>query len=292
MTTLKWTCSPTGSVGYAAARVALNQRVVDPELDGRLSRSASEINHVLAADELDAARFWRSIVAQGFDELSDAERCEAALRACGGSPLTIESTSRSIAGRLTDIRLSFQEKYPKLAEQLPLRARPLQAMWDERGRGLMRQLAAQTHASLIPQSVVAMLVQPVGGGGGDADPQSGRFWIEAMLTDAAPEVPEVLRVAWLVARVGVASPAANRMIDPEHLPSVAATALVPMVLSAGRELDLLRGDELPIDRAFALWDPNASEATVETLQRWWQQMQSGETPFPVGIKALDRMLYP
>src|SRR6056297_177735 len=287
MTTIKWTSSAPGSVLYAAGAVAQNQAVADAALDDLLIGPVSDINSQLGMADLDLAKFWQTLVASGFEEGDDATRCEAALVEVGCSPLSTDTLARTIAGKLTDIRLAFNERLPKLAEQLPLRGRPLQTMWEERGPGLVREIRQATHADLLPKRATLCFVQPVCGGGGQIDPLRQRVWVEAMLTNADPAVPEVLRVAWLIARLGMRQAQANRLIDPAHLPAVTALALVPIVMHAGQELELFAPGELPLRRAMELWQQAPTPQMVDVLGDWWEQFSSGETPFPVAIKALD-----
>lgn len=291
MTNLKWTSNAPGSILYAAGVVAQNQSVSDATIDELLIVPVSDINSQLGMADLDLGQFWNSLVASGFDGGDDVQRCEAALLDVQCSPLSADTLARNIAGKLTDIRLAFNERFPKLAEQLPLRGRPLQTSWEERGPGLLVQITQQTHAGLLPKRAAVQLVQPIRGGGGDIDPKRLNVWVEAMLTNADAAVPEVLRVAWLLARLGMAHGSGNRMVDPQHLPSIAAVALVPIVLRAGQELDLVAPGPLPIERALELWQHAPNPSTTAVLSDWWQQWTTAPMPFPVAIKALDRMLF-
>ena len=102
------------------------------------------------------------------------------------------------------------------------------------------------------QQVTALCVQPVRGGDGGYHPNQARIWLEAMLTDVDALVPEVLRVAWLVTSMAIDSYARQtssdlRLMQPWLLASV------PLVLNAGSELELVRGDRLPINEAMKLW---------------------------------------
>lgn len=291
MTKIKWIPNAPGSVLYATAVVAQNQFVADAVIDQLLIGPVSDINSQLGMADLDLARFWNRLVASGFESGEDAARCEQALLEAECSPLSADTLARNIAGKLTDIRLAFAERFPKLAEQLPLRARPLQDAWNERGPGLLRAIGRQAHDSLLPARANVHLVGPVRGGGGDVDPPRQNAWIEALLTNNDPTLPEVLRVAWLLARLGLGRDRANRMIDQQHLPTVAALALVPIVLHAGQELELVAPGPLPIPAALERWQQTSGPATVAIVQDWWQQWTPAEMPFPVAIKALDKMLY-
>lgn len=290
MTKVSWKHSAAGSVLYAAAAVAQNLPLNDPRLNRLLVPAVDDINTQLGASDLDWRDFWQAMVKGGFQSRDDLELCENALQAAGCSSLTVDTMAKAISGAITDLRLLFGERFPKLAEQLPLRSGPLRTAWEAYGPGLLRQIAKLTHDELLPQRVTVWFVQPVAAGGGDADAKSKTVWMEAMLTNVDTQVPEVLRLAWLIARVGLGHENANRFVDPGRLPAVASTALVPIVLAAGRELDLLPTEAWPVPQATQLWLRNTAAKRSDIIQSWWRQLSSGETPFPVAIKALDRML--
>lgn len=291
-TRLKWNTSQPLSVLHAARSVAQHVPVVDRQVETLLQSSVAEINGRLSMMELDLRQFWFEMVASGLDDVDDRTRCERVLGQIGCSPLGLDSLAAALAGRLTDMRLAYAEGFPKLADQLPLRGRPLCEMWDAYGSGLLRELGRLTHNRLLPPRVQMVLVQPVRGGDGDAAPAHCGAWIEAVLTHPEPRVPEVLRVAWLVGRLGLGRGEANRLVAAERLPYLAAMALVPIVLSAGSQLELIPDAPLPVQAALAAWHLDCSPATVQLLERWWDQLRQGGTPFPVGLKALDRMLGP
>ncbi|MEX0824723.1 MAG: hypothetical protein WD119_01075 [Pirellulaceae bacterium] len=289
-TRIRWTYSVSLSVLRAAASVAFHEPVISPPLESSLSPSVAAINNRLALDELDLARFWQELVASGLDEIDDRERCESALLAAGCSPLASDTLASAVSRYLTDIRLAHSEEFPKLADQLPLRGRPIRERWEERGAGLLRQIGARTHSQLLPTRATVCLIQPVRGGDGGVDVQRESVWMEAVLTNVEPNIPETLRLGWLLARLGMTHENANRLIAADNLPRVASCALVPVVLAAGQELELIPPGPLPIAAALQTWRMEADASTEAVLRNWWEQLSEGGTPFPVAIKALDRML--
>src|SRR5690606_32210927 len=128
-----------------------------------------------------------------------------------------------------------------------------------------------------------------------------KVWIEAVLANPLPEVPEVLRLAWLIARLGLAaqllppSPAEADEQPEQQARSfeVLSLALLPVTLQAAAELELgpapAQAPHL-INTAAAAWSGAIDAAVVETLQRWWSQSEELKPPFPVALMALDRML--
>ncbi len=49
------------------------------------------------------------------------------------------------------------------------------------------------------------MLSPYCGGDGELDVNSNRLWMEAVLANPVPQLPEVLRLTWLVARLGMVS---------------------------------------------------------------------------------------
>ncbi len=303
MTRIRWTIGDRLTPLHAAQCYALGSRGVDPKLAASLAAPMGEIMARLAAADLDVGMFWNRLMDAALSTEHDVAACERALLAAGCSHLAVESTAASVASQFSDIRLIHGDRFPKLADQLLLRARPIREQWDAYGSALMRQIARQTHESFIPKTVTAILLSPFRGGDGDCDPASHKLWIEAVLTNPSRDVPEVLRLAWLIARIGLITALSgdektddsNLWMSPTHAARVCALALVPITLSAAKELELVpeRGLEMTalISEATGLWRTASAGATVATIDRWWKQVELLPTPFPVTLKALDRMLH-
>src|SRR5690606_33196825 len=154
---------PELSVLHAAAAVAVCSEV-DAKFDQALSATIAVVNQRLALAELDVGRFWETLVSAPAGD--DAARVERALVRAGCSELGVDSLAPAVLGRLADARLAVRQQFPKLAEQLPLRAGPLRSLWEASGPGLLRQVARRTVAQVIPPRTTIHLVQPVRGGDG------------------------------------------------------------------------------------------------------------------------------
>jgi hypothetical protein len=205
----------------------------------------------------------------------------------GCPELTADSVATAIQRRLTDIRRLVLEVYPRLAEQLDLRSRPLKEQWEARGQGLMRSIGRLSHPDLIIKRAKLILVHPVVGGACGVIPEGAWGWMEAVITNVIPGIPETVRIGWLLATLGIGHYRSNRLVQFDRLPELAAIASVPIVLQAAAEMELVEDPEKLIARAIAAWEiPVAPELVL----RWWDQQRDGAVPFAVGIKALDRMM--
>ncbi len=121
MTRLKWIPGDRLTVIHAARNYIAGVESVDVSAHRLISDSLGDLYDRLLAAEIDMTVFWRRLqcaVASGDD---DQSACTSALLAAGCSPLASDQVASAITSKLTDLRLSYQQRQPKLAEQLTLR---------------------------------------------------------------------------------------------------------------------------------------------------------------------------
>ncbi|MCG8651604.1 MAG: hypothetical protein MI861_17310, partial [Pirellulales bacterium] len=275
--------------------VATGASCVDAKTEQLLVEHVAGINTRLISASMDVREFWHRYRGEIADHDDHGRACAAALLAAGCSEFQIEQTSKAISSLLSDCRIAFQHRFPKLAEQLQLRARPLQERWETFGPGLLGDVQKQIWRDAPPSNwwpsrAKGLLIQPIRGGDGGVLPETNKFWIEAVLTDVDPMVTEVLRVAWLVTRLAVASHF-NEIDGGPNLVSAWTLASVALVLQAGLELELVRTTDLPIVNAVRHWRLS-DEAVGEKLHAWWQQTRQAQTPLPMALQELERSLQP
>ncbi|KAA5539854.1 hypothetical protein FYK55_22650 [Roseiconus nitratireducens] len=298
------------SVIHAAFVVATGGPCGDAKTEAALVGPTTEINTRLISASVDVRGFWSALFAAVAAKQAARDACEPALLAAGCSELQVDQTAPAIASRLDECRIAFAKRFPKLREQLQLRSGPLKDRWQTYGPGLLIQTAGQIWAAAPPDDwwpprIDVLLVQPMRGGDGGFDSSEGRVWMEAMLTDADPQVSELFRLAYWITRVAVGRHLSATLGVPSE-PSAPEDfgsgthrvsslpwdlGCVPVVLAAGHELEILRTDKLPIADAIRLWrlgDP----AVGQVVDQWWQQWGDSKAPTPVALKALDRMLEP
>ena len=277
------------SAAHAAHIVAIGAAFADPKTEQLLVDPVTAINNRMVASSLDVAAFWQRYLHEIMVDTELSAACAEALLAAGCSELQIDQIARAVRGRLVDARGLFLKKFPKLVDHLQLRSRPLRDQWDTFGAGLLREVGRQIWGEQPPKRwsptrIDALVVQPIRGGDGDYDTNRKRIWVEAMLTDVDPGVPEVLRIAWLITRLTI--DAYIRDETDDALAGSWSMVSVPLVLEAGRELGIIRGTELPIAQAMNLWRFRDS-STAETLGRWWQEYCDNSMPLPAALKILQ-----
>ncbi|MEE2936598.1 MAG: hypothetical protein VYA84_11445 [Planctomycetota bacterium] len=277
------------SAAHAAHIVAIGAAFADPKTEQLLVEPVTEINNRMVASSLDVAAFWQRYLREVMIDTEQSVACAEALLAAGCSELQLEQISRAVRGRLVDARSLFLKKFPKLVDQLQLRSRPIRDQWDTFGTGLLREVGQQIWGEQPPKRwsptrIDALVVQPIRGGDGGYDTERKRIWVEAMLTDADPRIPEIMRVAWLITRLTIDAYIRDEADDA--LAGSWSLISLPLVLEAGRELEILREPELPICQAANLWR-FCDESTARTLQRWWEQYRDTSMPLPAALKILQ-----
>ncbi|MEZ6091111.1 MAG: hypothetical protein R3C05_24435 [Pirellulaceae bacterium] len=288
---ITWKTTPEVSALHAAAALSTGQAIVDRKLSDVIGQGVHAISDRLAVAEIEIDRFWNNLIAHHGRIKDDRGRVETALLHSGCGEFAADSIAPTISGHLADLKIAFFDAYPKISEQLPLRARVLTEQWEARGPGLMAVIGKLTHRDLIPKKATVTFLQPALGGGGDVHPESGLAWIEAVLANPHQDLPEVVRLGWLLGRLSIGRKAASKLVDAKRLPDLATLALLPIVLQAAREVELV--GEIGVSELVEHWNVRRrhSACDPQQLEQWWAQMVAGGTPFPVRLKALDKMIY-
>jgi hypothetical protein len=294
MTNLTWKPSFSASALHAAQSVSNQQQnVTDPSLIASLSPAAHELDAILI-EWLGTAspRGWKLLVgmASGID--SNVALAEQWMRRMRLSVASDTSCRSRLAGAISDIEATMALAYPKLAEQLLLRARPLQEQWIGYGRGLMAHIRRLTEDAWLVSDAEAIFVHPVLGGAGHSFPTLNRFSIEAVLTNPLAELPEVVRVTWLISQLQADLPAYVDELTPGRAEPIAALAALVAALAAAEVLELSRCDEPTIQLAIEHWQiaiPALADA-ASILIPWWETYLQTRPPWAIALRALDKML--
>jgi hypothetical protein len=214
------------------------------------------------------------------------------MRRMGISDANDTSRSARLAGAISDIEAATALAYPKLAEQLLLRGRPLQEQWIGYGRGLMAHVRRLTEDAWLVSDAQAILVQPVLGGAGYPYSTLNRFSVEAVLTNPLAELPEVVRVAWLVCQLQADLPAYVDELTPGRAEPIVALASLVAALAAAEVLELSRCDEPTIQLAIEHWQIAipALDDIASVLIPWWETHLQTRPPWAISLRALDKML--
>ncbi|PQO39597.1 hypothetical protein DTL21_02300 [Bremerella cremea] len=273
-------------------------------LSGKAPENASEslVTHVAPAakrliQEVERAAiapklFWRHALPLSAQMTGKSELAGVVLRKTRGLDVSESSHRATISGALADLAVAYQSAVPKVNEELSLRRRPLQEAWEARGPGLMYFLNRVLPEEFIPDLASVILVLPVSGGRGTAHLSYNSLRMEAMLYDPHPQLPEVVRLGWLISQLNIDLPKYSELIEPDRIPMVARLATLPAILYAAEEVELVRPGTVSLAEALKLWQVAHAghEALAEIVTQWWQTQESRRAAWHVALAGLDRML--
>jgi hypothetical protein len=197
-----------------------------------------------------------------------------------------------LGAAIAEMQAAVRNALPKLVEELALRERPLREQWDARGPGLLHQVAQLSEEQLVPEEAEVLLVHPAFGGGGAAHLPFNSVRIEAVLANPHVELPEVVRLAWLVAQLHLDLPVYCDAIHADRLPHIARLAMLPAVLKAAGTVELVRYSPQLIEQALRAWQLAVPPGVdiVGLVSDWWETYQLDQPPFRVALTALDQMM--
>lgn len=288
---LHWTVSLRASCLHAAEALAHGQLVVDPILAEAITPAAQELRKAITAAGLPRIQFWRnlvglSVLVDGLGELAERAVAET-VGATRAAPL-----ARNLLASLAGLESSVRRVFPDLRDELALRQLPLREQWETQGPALLQHIASWSDPRVVVPAAQVVLVYPALGGGGAAYLPFNLVHLEAVLTSPLPELPENLRLAWLLAQLGLNLPALSDPIPGDRLPDIAALAMLPVTLQAAQDLQLVEASPEMLDRVLSAWQiltPTSADP-VDVLWRWWSTCLETRPRWDVALTALDRML--
>ncbi|QDU26917.1 hypothetical protein ETAA8_20010 [Anatilimnocola aggregata] len=288
---LTWKPGSLNSALHAAAAVAAGKTLVDPQLQAALAEPAEALKQEIAVVGLPEKAFRRALA--GFATQFDAPRQlveRAVVKVQGNTPRGDLAVAK-LTAVLTAVVQAFQKACPNPAETLRLRERPLREQWESRGAGMLRQISSLTDERLLVPEATIVLVHPALGGGGEALLQQNAITFEAVLTNPEPRLPEIVRMAWLLAQLNCDLPVFAEHVNLQRLPHVAAFALLPVALQAAAEVELGEFSPEQLQRAITTWHlPQLADLDASTLvYDWWLTYQTDKPAWPVALTALDQM---
>lgn len=292
-TATTWAVSVDLSVAHAIHSVAVGAKCTEPKTEALLIDPVANINTRLVSETMDVSRFWAQFQLNAIAGMP-AETCiRHSLATAGCGEMQIDTVASAVTRQYNDAVAAFMSRYPKLLDQLELRAKPLKDRWGTYGIALLRSVEQLIWQNSPPDDwwaprVSGLLVQPIRGGAGIWDAENERFWIEAMLADADPDIPEVLRIAWLITQIAIENHTRSRSNEFSLL-TAWEYAAVPIVLAAAQDVELVRPGPLPIQRALLSWT-SGKEAAAPKLSAWWEQWQEKQNALPLALRDLSDSL--
>jgi hypothetical protein len=209
----------------------------------------------------------------------------------------VESVVGRVAGGIADLEAALRRVQPEIVEELALRGRPVMEQWHARGPGMLNQLARSTDEAVVPETAEIVLVAPYAGGHGVAHVAVNRVTFEAVLVNPHAELPETVRLAWLLGQLNsdlprFADALPSGTADATFRATTFRAAMLAPALTAGEVVELTRCDEVMLDTAIDAWrlrDELPTDAATR-ISGWWQAWLDRPLKWPVAVAALGEML--
>ncbi len=252
---------------------------------------ASEVNRL---DTYQASRFWPTLIANIAEQKSIQESVEQTLRRLTGSDC--RDLLPVMVGKVIDLAAMFRRRYPRFDDQIAFRCRPLQEQWSGYGNGLFQQIKRMTTDDIVPEEARVIPLQPVLNGYGYAHMDSNLVWLEAVLTNPLSELPEVVRLAWVLSQINLELPRYSDAVGMGTLKRIAPLAMLPPVLAAAQVVELSRCTNEIAALAIEHWhipiptETSVLDELVPTLMDWWETYLVSRPPWHIGIQALAKMI--
>ena len=287
---LRWLASASASCFHAAAAIARGRTLVDARLADALAMPTESLVEELAAAGLGVAAFFTQAVPLAADFQNNRELAARVLDKLRGRG-EHEQLSGRLAGRISQLESAFHAAVPGAVDELELRGGPLREQWEARGPGLLAAIGRCTEPGLLAEAAEVVLVYPALGGDATAHLAHNKIVIEAVLTNPLAELPEIVRLGWLLSTLNLDLPKHGEAISPARLTWLAPLAMLPVALEAAADVELATGGPRSLAGAIAAWRLAADvDSVAETLARWWQTYQDSRPAWSVALAALDRML--
>jgi len=288
---INWRPSAAVSALHAAEAVGRKQPIVDARLEEAIAEPAMQLAAAIESANLPAARFWGHMIPLAAGTADRRHVVETAITKTVGRGARFEATLGNIEACVAGVDTAVRGALPHLTEELALRERPIREQWEARGEGMLREIGRLTEPALIPERCDVLLVHPALGGGGDAHLAYNSVRLEAVLANPVAELPEVVRLAWLIAQLNQDLPVHSEEIHADRLPHIARFAMLIPALIAAESVELVRFAPEEVSRAIAAWRLSVPAGVDGTalVQDWWQTYVDARPPWKVALTALDQM---
>lgn len=289
---LRWKASLSASCLHAAASMSEGLPIADTDTAALLEPAVTQLLQTLQACGLAREALLPRLVDLAADWENNRQLAERAIQRLHGPGTVASSDIPRLAGAIADLEAVMLHQRPELVEELAVRGGPIREQWEARGPGLLQAIRHLAGEDFVADSAEVILVRPIVGGHGRPHLSSNRVTLEAVLTHPHPDLPEPLRLGWLLAQLNLDLPALSEPVPGQRLPALAGLAAVPLVLAAAETVELAGLTQSSLQQALRSWHLSASlpADTAERLHSWWQAYLGGNRRWPVALAALDALL--
>ncbi len=286
MVQLRWCTGVWGSCLHAAFALKRPESVVDKQLVAGLERPARRLRDAVARLQWGSPPIaaWHQL----FDQSTVSDSAAKIAASAGGSTSHAPHSQSVLVEQLADSLEQMREALLRHVDQLPaqmqLRKEPLIAQWHARGPGMLRAALGLMGLPWKTSTLRVLLVYPVQGGFGTTHGSFSSLRMEAVLVDCVANLPESVRLAWLV----VTSYCQHKS-GPNVPPDVLQLATIPPVLQAASCVELARCDEPTVAMAMENWLAGQTlPLSADQLARWWASHHSRGAAWPEYVAQLEK----
>ncbi|TWU30063.1 hypothetical protein [Bythopirellula polymerisocia] len=291
-TNLRWKADLSASSLYAVLSAVKGLPAVNNSLAEILQEPGDCLVESIKDCGLEVTKILEMLVCLAPEYENNRQLSEIVLSRIYGQTAATEQRLSVLSAAISGLETRALAERPELVDELALRARPLHEQWEARGPGLLRQLARSTEESFVAETAEVVLVAPFVGGYGCAYPRFNRVVIEGVLTNPHLDLPEALRLGWLLAQLQVDAPIYADAVAGDRLDRLAQLATIPAVLAAAEGVEWATCDVTTVQRALECWcleRDNQSELAKMLLQ-WWETYDQGTSSWQIAWRALDALI--
>ncbi|MCG8449455.1 MAG: hypothetical protein MI725_07745 [Pirellulales bacterium] len=289
---LRWKVSFSGSCLHTATCLQEGLPIADAKLAAQSPGPVSALVAELEACGLDAGKILPLLTGLAAEYENNSLLVEMAITRVQGAGSIGSAAMGRLAGRIADLESMLLRARPRLIDELEVRSRPLREQWEARGPGLLQYLAKLTDDEFIAPAAEVVLVDPIVGGHGRAHLTLNRVTFEAVLANPHPELPEAVRLGWLLAQLNIDLPRFSDLISGKQRARIASLATLPLVLSAAEWVEWAVLSEASLSQALTHWylPTDLPDDAPQRLLGWWQTYAAGKTRWPIALAALGELL--
>ena len=210
------------------------------------SASPAEAWCAIATSELPVERVWANLLPTAATHEHDTARHiveVAVLKVVARHQL--HANLDLFGDRLMAFERAFLAAVPNVIEELELRPGRCANNGTRGVPGLLAAIGQYTEPELITGQANIGMVHPVLGGGGEAYPDYDTVVWEAVLTNPLPQLPEVVRLGWLISQLNLQLPRYQGDLQRERAFELGSWAMLPATLAAAEELGACCGSMNP-----------------------------------------------
>jgi hypothetical protein len=292
---MRWLPGGLASCFHAVAALLFEQPLAEPALAEALRAPAESLRAALADERIAPASFLAHLIPLTVGTGSLHQLAEVALIKILGRARATPRVSR-FGGLLSDLIAAFSSVLPHCAERLTALLPALQGLWHAEGIGILGGIVSGTEPGVLVSEATIVGIHPALGGGGTAYLPYNVACIEAVAVDPITDLPEIVRLAWLVSMLNLDLPIYSEHIHADRQYLVAGMAMIPIALTAAEGVGLARCAELTVSKAVEAWMPpwlvreRPAPEWAALLIQWHATYRTMRPALGTALKALDVLM--